>query len=155
MKELCALLAMIAAFLNLACSERTVDAPLHDRVIAAAQDLRWTKRAEGRATVPLARFGRPVLVLALPPGKYTSADLDPLVRNSDGKRWLRRWIREQALQPDTPTIYVSQPGRGIDAALYHDHISIPRALALWKEDNGPLDVSLRRESDDVQIVAVR
>src|SRR5438093_7886646 len=155
MNKVAAIVLTVLASLNTACSIGSDDHPLHDRIRTAAQELRWTKGTETRASVTLSEFRRPVLVLALPPGKYAAVDLDPLVREAEGKQWLKQWIQEQTLEPSEPSIYVSQPGGRAQTSLYYDQISIPRPLGLWKQDEGPLDVSLRRENDAAQIIGIR
>src|SRR5882762_9623927 len=87
MSKFAASVFVLLTSLNAACLNTAVDTPLNDRVTTAAQDLRWTKGTESQAKVPLDRFDRPVLVLALPPGRYGAGDLDSLVSESDGRRW--------------------------------------------------------------------
>jgi hypothetical protein len=138
---------------NAACSFSSLDAPLHERVRIAAQDLRWTKGAESRATVPLKEFDRPVVVLVLPPGQYRASDLETLVDQTQARQFIRHWIRNQTLNVARPSISVFQPGRSESA--YFDQLSVPQPIAVWKQDDGPLDVLLHRVKDDVQITAIR
>jgi hypothetical protein len=153
MKSVVLLAWTAAATLNAACADPSVEAPLHDRIRAAAQTLRWTKGDEAHATVPLDRFGRPVVVLALPPGRYRLSDLEPLLSGREARAWLSDWIRDATLDVDRPSIYIFQPRRAESA--HYEHLSMRRPLALWKEDDGPLDVLLRRVDDDVEMVSLK
>ena len=137
------------------CSERVVEVALSDRVVTAAQDMRWEKQSDRKVTVPL-RFRAPVLVLALPAGRYTSDKLDSLLPIPDARGHVNQWSRSQPLTPDRPAIYIL-PTRGGEVTFYqsYDHVFIPVPIALWKADDGPLEVVLHRENDRVDIIALR
>ena len=136
-----ALLLAALSLSNGACSYQSPDSPLHDRVTTAAQELRWTKRTEGRTIVPLIEFDGPVVVLALPPGKYRAADLEPLLRQPEAQECLKQSIHDWTLEAKQPSIRIYQPTRS-ETTFYHHQIIVPRPLAIWKEDGRPLEVSL-------------
>jgi hypothetical protein len=133
------------------CSPTELSPPdLHDRVDAAASDLRWTKQTSGVADVRL-HYPRPVLVFARPPGRYSSEQLAALAPTPESKEW----IGSRRAAPIEPSLYVYGPGRSEKAAYFHNHVSVPNARALWKQDDGSLEVSLERQGDEVHIVGIR
>ena len=137
------------------CSRTAVEIPLSDRVRTVAQEMRWGRQADRRVTVPL-RFRAPVLVLALPAGTYTADKLESLLPTPDARGHVGQWSDGHPLTPDRAVIYVL-PARGGEATFYqdYDHVSIPVPLAVWKVDDGPLEVVLHRADDRVDIVALR
>ena len=137
------------------CSQRVGEVPLSDRVTTAAQDMRWRKQPDRQVSVPL-RFRPPVLVLALPAGTYTSDQLESLLPAPDARGHVDQWSRGQPLTPDRPAIYIL-PSRGGEVIFYQDYdqVFVPAPVALWKVDDGPLEVVLHRENDRVDIVALR
>jgi hypothetical protein len=149
-------LVAIALASALLCACSSIDSSqlvLHDSVQTAASDLRWKRQSESTVAVKL-RYSTPTVVLALPPGTYSAQTLEGFMPSAEGREWLKERLKGQPLNPTQPELYV-MGSRGSESSLFYEAISIPRPIALWKQGDGPLEISLKREGDEVQIVALR
>jgi len=144
-------IATVALALLVGCSSPVPpELELHDAIEKAASDLRWNKQTEGVATARI-YLPKPVAVLALSSGKYSTEQLRGLLPSTESKDWLNG----RFATPSTPSIYAFGPGRAELGLYFQDHILVPKSIGLWKQDDTPLEVLLRRDGDDVQIVGLR
>jgi len=74
--------------------------------------------------------------------------------SAEGKEWLKKRLRGQPLNPTQPELYVLA-SRGVESTSFYEALSIPKPIALWKQSDTPLEISLKREGDGVQIIALR
>ena len=123
---------------------------LHDAIEKAASDLRWNRQTEAVAVARI-YLPMPVAVLALSPGKYSTEQLQALLPSAEGKDQLNGRL---AASP-SPSIYLFGPGRAEQGSYFQEHVLVPKSIGLWKQDDTPLQVILRRDGDDVHIVGLR
>jgi hypothetical protein len=149
-------LVAIALASALLCACSSVDSSqlvLHDSVQTAATDLRWKRQSESMVAVKL-RYSTPVVVLALPPGAYSAQTLEGFMPSAEGKDWLKKRLKGQPLNSTQPELYVLG-SRGSEQSFFDEALSIPKPIGLWKQGDTRLEISLKREGDEVQIIALR
>jgi len=145
-------LVVACALAILASCSRSEKPELHDTLTEAGRELRWNKQTSAAVTLKT-RHPKPYVLLVLGPGTYTLEQRQALLTSKDAKDVLAR--HPYVLTPEVPSLYFFA-GAASEGDFLHEHFSIPTPLALWKNDDAPLEVLLERTSgDDVRIVGIR